>query len=84
MEAVEGQALSQQAPAVQAEMMLAVEEVVLVEHCSLVEEVVGATCLAFSAVMAEALTACCAKEAEVELAHDLEVVVVHLKVLGCL
>lgn len=77
------QALSLQVPVAQAGMMLAVKAVVLAVHCSLVAAVEGATCLASSAAMVEALTACCATEAEVELALDLEAVVVHLKVLGC-
>lgn len=56
---------------------------VLAVHCSSVAEVEGATFLVSLAVTAEVLTACCAKEAVVELALDLEAVVVHLKVRGC-
>lgn len=83
MEVVEEQALSLQVPVAQVETMLAVEAVVLVVHCSSAAAVEGAMCLASWAVRGEALKACCAKEAEVALAHDLEAVVVHLKVLGC-
>jgi len=77
------QALSLQVPVAQVETMLAVEAVVLVGHCSSVAAVEVAMCLASSAVTVEALTACCAKEAEAELTLDLGVVVAHLKVLGC-
>lgn len=54
-----------------------------VVHCSSVAEAEGATFLVSLAAAVGALTACCAKEAVVELVLDLAAVVVHPKVLGC-
>lgn len=83
MEAVGEQALKLQVPVAQVATMLAVEVVVLAAHCSSVAAVEAAMCLASSEVTVEALTECCATEAEVEPVLGLEVVVVHLKALDC-
>lgn len=70
--------------AVQGEMMLAVVEEVLAEHCSLEVEEVEVMFLASWVAVEEALRACFAQAAAVGLVRDLEVEEVLLKARDCL
>lgn len=72
-----------QVQAVQGEMLLAVVEEVLAEHCSLEEVEAEVMFLASSVVVEEALQGCFEQAAEVGQVHDLEVEVVRLTVRGC-